>query len=159
MLCLTLSLFLTEVQYVTSFRVRQCQIVCCVPTGAQEQDVRCPGRGIIKSRKPYGRLFIMPPPVDTGKRHDVLDLSVRPSVRPSSVRSFVRHQNYNHGILKTNDQFCCKLSTLGVTRSKVKVTVTPNLHLEAWRRHRPCPCRSRPTFLSASLYFSKRGAY
>jgi len=81
------------------------------------------------------------PPGYTNRRHNVFYMSVRPSV-------FVRYKTGKHDISKINEPILMpigssgprskgmKRSSLGVRRSKVKVTHTrPKLDVEAWQRH------------------------
>jgi len=59
----------------------------------------------------YYKLIFISPPVSTGRKHNLLKLSVRPSVRPS-VRSFVRPlPNCEHHFLnKRMNRIYCKLA-------------------------------------------------
>jgi len=53
------------------------------------------------------------------RRHNVLNLSVGPSV-PSSVRPFVRYETCKHDILKTSEPRFDEYYHKGQKRSKVK---------------------------------------
>jgi len=56
----------------------------------------------------YCLIIFMPPPVQTGRRHNVLDLFVRSFVRPS-----VHYQN-EHDILKRHEPNLLQIGTSGL---------------------------------------------
>ena len=92
---------------------------CFMPASGQTSDM------LLKNHRSLGQ---------TGtRRHCVFMLSIRPFVRPS-LRSFVRYETCEHDILKKNEPILMPMgtsgtqgkgmewSTLGIRRSKIKVT-------------------------------------